>query len=70
MEIKHPLGILQREDGLDYLFRLAPGWPESEAGRGDNALSSELKTAEDIGLRVNDPQPLKLNIPTQSTNEL
>ena len=70
IENNYPSGVLQRAEGRGYLFRLALEWSESEADRANNALSGELKQADDIMRSVNEIQPLKLSIPTQSANEL
>jgi hypothetical protein len=70
IEIKYPAGVLQRPDGRGYLFRLALEWSESEADRANNAFSGELKQADDTVQSVNEIQPLKLSIPTQSADEL
>ncbi|WP_346095669.1 hypothetical protein, partial [Pseudomonas veronii] len=65
LEIKYPPGLLQREDGRGYIFRVALGWSTSEADRLNTAFSGELKEEDGIVFSQKATQPLKLNIPNQ-----
>ncbi|WP_449102944.1 hypothetical protein [Pseudomonas extremaustralis] len=60
LEIKYPPGVLQRGDGRGYIFRVALGWPTSEADRLNTAFSGELKEEDGIVLSQKATQPLKL----------
>ena len=60
LEVKYPLGVLQRKDNRGYMFRLALEWAPSEADRANNAFSGELK--DDIVLSQKNTQLLKLAV--------
>ncbi len=64
LEVRYPAGVLQRNDGRGYLFRLALEWASSEADRANNAFSGELTEKDDIVLRLNGTQLLKLPVPS------
>ncbi|RMP62808.1 hypothetical protein ALQ18_00698 [Pseudomonas marginalis pv. marginalis] len=57
-------GVLQRNDGRGYLFRLALEWASGKADRASNAFSGELTEKDDIVLRLNGTQLLKLTVPS------
>ena len=64
LEVRYSAGVLQRNDGCGYLFRLALEWVSSEADRANNAFSGELTEKDDIVLRLNGTQLLKLPVPS------
>ncbi|WP_172979575.1 hypothetical protein [Pseudomonas kitaguniensis] len=64
LEVRYPAGVLQRNDGRGYLFRLALEWASSEADRANNAFSGELTEKDDIVLRLSGTQLLKLPVPS------
>ena len=62
--IKFIYGGCEMGNGRGYLFRLALEWASSEADRANNAFSGELTEKDDIVLRLNGTQLLKLPVPS------
>jgi hypothetical protein len=63
MEVKYPPGVLQRNDGRGYMFRLAMHRSTNEADRANTAFSGELKEKDGIVLTHKSTQQLKLAVP-------
>lgn len=61
LEVKYPAGVLQLENGSNYMFRMALEWATSEADRANNAFNGEL--SDDIVLSKKNTKPLKISVP-------
>ncbi|PMX03717.1 hypothetical protein C1X59_04865 [Pseudomonas sp. FW215-R2] len=61
LEVKYPAGVLQLENGSNYMFRMALEWATSEADRANNAFNGEL--SDDIVLSKKNTKLLKISVP-------
>ncbi|MGY2293742.1 T6SS effector BTH_I2691 family protein, partial [Pseudomonas sp. SDO528_S397] len=66
LEIKYPSGVLQRNDGRGYMFRLALDWTVNEADRVNQAFSGELKLENETVLTKRNTPLLKLATPEKN----
>ncbi|MFQ6572797.1 T6SS effector BTH_I2691 family protein [Pseudomonas sp. UM16] len=67
LEVSYPFGILQRNDGRGYMFRIALTGLSNEADRENNAFSGELNN--DIVLTIQSTQWVSLTVPHHQTGE-